>query len=85
MLGKKNTIADSLSRRPIQDSKNTLPEDDNLDDFIDVDVAELITYLVTSKEGVEPVRLLNDGYSEESEKIARYLSTLHMPPGIDRS
>ena len=85
MLGKKNIIANSLSRRPIQDSKSMLPEDDDLDDFIDVDIIELIIYPVTSKEGVEPVRLLNNSYSEELEKIARYLSTLYILPSIDRS
>lgn len=77
--GRKHTAADGLSRRPRTAS-------DDIDEQLEVDIDDWIDGQLNCVR-IAPVRMadddekvLEDGYSEESQKIASYLTTLHRPP-----
>jgi Integrase zinc binding domain len=85
----KYTAADGLSRRPrtasddIDDSFET-----DVEDFIDAELGALSITPIRSEE--EPnednkVSVLEEGYSEDSQRIAEYLTILRKPEGISRN
>ncbi|KAJ5963047.1 hypothetical protein N7481_001456 [Penicillium waksmanii] len=83
--GTSNGAADALSRRP--PTKEDLRERDqeqNIDDFVDAEVLHLhasccpVTIHVENP-GNPDANVLHEGYSAESEQIARYLTSLHRP------
>ena len=80
--GNKHTAADGLSRRPRTKSDDVDEEHEvDIDDFID---AELNAFSVAPV-AFEAEDLLADGYSEDSWRIARYLTTLRKPEGMNRA
>ena len=80
--GNKHTAADGLSRRPRTDSDDVDEEHEvDIDNFID---AELNAFSIAPVV-VEVEDLLEDGYSEDSWRIARYLATLRKPDGLNRA
>jgi hypothetical protein len=84
--GPKNGAADGLSRRPAtQRELHEQSQEMDVDDFVDAE----ITYLqascfparaVLSAEEAAALQPLHDGYSAESQDIARYLISLRRPP-----
>jgi hypothetical protein len=88
--GNKYTVVDGLSRRPYTESDNTNESVEvDIDDFIEAELNSLriIPLLVeeeqseghelTTDESNEPV--LDGEYSQESLRIAEYLTTLRKP------
>ncbi len=78
---KKNSAADGLSRRPAQEGELKDEPKEDLEDFIDWELGCIIyamnsTILRNEDPNVSP---LDDTYSEEYQKIARWLSTLRRP------
>ena len=90
MPGRKNTAADGLSRRPRTESDDVdeMCELD-IDEFVDAELGALsiapihADEIECEKTVVENV--LEDGYSEDSQRIAQYLTTLRRPEGMGRS
>ena len=82
--GKKHTAADGLSRRP-RGSSDDIDEahEENIDDFIDEQL-NCVRVCPVSVSEVEKELPLEESYSEESQRIARYLTTLTWPSGMDR-
>ena len=79
--GKKNSVADGLSRRPAQEGELKDKPKEDLEDFIDWELGCITcainsTILRNEDPNVSP---LDDTYSEEYQKIARWLSTLRRP------
>ena len=74
----KHTASDGLSRRsPITADKAKAEAKKDIDDFI---LAELNTFRVSL---YDPIPILADKYSDDSQKIATYLTTLRRPPEMD--
>ena len=76
VLNKKHTIADDLSQR-FRDFSNDINEihEENIDDFIDEQLNCVYVCFVNVSE-IEKKLLLKENYSEESQRIARYLTIL---------
>lgn len=77
--GKKNVVADALSRYPKPEGWTPPQEaEDSVEDFIE--------NLITNLESAPPARgrVLKSEYSEESEEIARFLTTMTTPKGMSR-
>jgi hypothetical protein len=80
--GSKHTAADGLSRRPRTESDNVDEANEvDIEDFIDAEINAFSVAPIV----VEGENLLEDGYSEESWRIARYLTTLKKPDGLSRA
>ena len=78
--GVKNSVADALSRKPPgpSDQREKAVEED-IDDWVDAQI-----YTIRIKEPAqEPKALLKEGYSEYSQAIAKYLTTLREPKHIE--
>jgi hypothetical protein len=78
--GTKHTAADGLSRKP--PSPNDLKEaaeEEDIDDWVDTQLGCVRVFPVSVAEEEQP-SILAPGYSEKSQKIAAYLSTLRKPP-----
>jgi hypothetical protein len=74
--GRKNAVADALSRKPPGLSDQTEKEQEgDIDDWVD---AQIFVNRVQIPATLEPVELA-EGYSEHSRAIARYLTTLREP------
>jgi hypothetical protein len=77
-------VADGLSRRPrtgpgdIDEAHET-----DTDDFIDVELGALSIAPIQVEESATADDILEDGYSKDSQRIARYLTTLRKPDGIN--
>jgi RNase H-like domain found in reverse transcriptase/Integrase zinc binding domain/Reverse transcriptase (RNA-dependent DNA polymerase) len=92
--GKRHTAADGLSRRPRTASDNIDEAHEvDIDDWIMADLnsvgvhpvlVEGQPFLRRSQEEPLSEAVLGEGYSEESNKIARYLTTLIRPMDLDR-
>ena len=82
--GKKHTAADGLSRRPRgpSDDIDEVHEKD-IDDFIDEQLNCVRVCPVSVNEAEEELPL-EGSYSEESQRIARYLTTLTWPNEMNR-
>ena len=82
--GTKHGAADGLSRRPRgpSDDQDDLDELD-IDDFIDAELNPIRVYPVTVGEDPD-VNVLDDSYSEQSQRIARYLATMVRPSEMSR-
>lgn len=87
--GVRNGAADSLSRRPptqqdIEDAEN----EQEIDDFIDADIDAIRTRVrvnpvhVATQEGNETAEVLQDGYSEASINITKFLEHGIRPEGL---
>jgi hypothetical protein len=80
----KHIAIDSLSRRPrieSDDIDNALETD--IKDFIDAELGALSIAPVRVEEPVcEKVSVLEDSYSEDSQRIAKYLTTLRKPENM---
>ena len=96
--GNKHTAADGLSRRPRTESDDIDEENEvDIDDFIDAEINAFRVAPITAddnesdpgsalSQGQDPdLELLEDGYSEESWRIAQYLTTLRRPDGLSRA
>jgi hypothetical protein len=82
MPGTKHTAADGLSRRPCTESDDIDEANEvDIDDFIDVELNAFSVAPVV----VEDADLLTDRYSEDSWRIARYLTTLQRLVGLNRT
>jgi hypothetical protein len=84
VLRTKHTTADGLSWRPCTelddiDEANKV----NIDDFIDAELNAFSVAPVTATEAEED--LLIDRYLEDSWRIAKYLTTLQRPVGLNRN
>ena len=79
--GRKHTAADGLSQRPptAADTAEAKAKKD-IDDFI---LAELNSLRVSPISLDEPAPILVNHYSDDSQKIATYLTTLRRPPEMD--
>jgi len=92
--GHKHTAADGLSRRPRTESDDIDEANEvDIDDFVE---AELNAFRLAPVRLVgnndanvandgPTADLLNDGYSDESWEIARFLTTLKKPQGMNRN
>ena len=81
--GRKHSGPDSLSRRPRTESDNIdEAHEEDIDDFIDRDLNSIRICPATLAAGTE--RILTEDYSDESEAIARFLTTLAKPETMDR-
>jgi len=74
--GKKNSLADGLSRRPPDGERPDEPTED-IEEFIDCELSTL-EYTASPVE-MEVDLPLENSYSEESQKIAKWLVTLRRP------
>jgi len=86
--GKKNAVADALSRK---ESGPTPNDDEDLDDWVDahLDCVQAFVQPVDLArdddiQGGEGLRPLDETYSVESQEIALWLVTLRRPPGMTR-
>ncbi|KAH7069662.1 hypothetical protein BKA63DRAFT_372293, partial [Paraphoma chrysanthemicola] len=73
--GKRNAVADALSRYP-------KPEGWTAPDEPEEDIEEFVESLIANMESPSPMaesRTLRLEYSDESEKIAKFLTTLKTP------
>jgi transposase InsO family protein len=80
--GSKNPVADALSRKPPGPSDQREKEDEqDIDDWID---AQIFVQSRPPKPRTvpEPAKVLSDGYSEHSQRIAEYLVTMAEPPHL---
>ena len=89
--GHKHTAADGLSRRPRTESDNLDEKNEvDIEEFLDTELAilSIAPIGVTPEDPAEasdfeiPVKILNKNYSEESQRIAKYLTTLRKPEGL---
>ena len=89
--GHKHTAADGLSRRPRTESDNLDEKNEvDIEEFLDTELAilSIVPIGVTPEDPAEasdfeiPVKILNENYSEESQRIAKYLTTLCKPEGL---
>jgi hypothetical protein len=84
MPGHKYTAADGLSRRPrieSDDIDDALETD--IEDFIDAELGALsIAPVRVEERASEEVSVLEDEYSGDSQRIAKYLTTLRKPENI---
>jgi hypothetical protein len=83
-------VADGLSRRPRTESDDIDKQnEEDIEDFLDTELAILsivpISVVPKNSEKSEkfrtPIRILNETYSEESQRIVKYLTTLQKPEG----
>jgi hypothetical protein len=82
--GNKHTAADGLSRRPRTESDDIDEANEvDIDDFIDAEINAFQVMPAIVEDQDED--LLESGYSEESWRIARYLTTLKKPDGMNRT
>jgi hypothetical protein len=82
VLGTKHTAADRLSQRPRTELDNIDKANEvDIDDFIDAELNAFSVAPVTEAEA----DLLIDGYSEDSWRIARYLTTLQRLVGLNKT
>ena len=75
---KKNSVADSLSQRPMQEEELKDEPKEDLEDFIDQELRYIIytINLIILRNKDLNVSPLNNTYSKEYQKIARQLLTL---------
>ena len=89
MPRRKHTAADGLSRRPRTASDDTDDSfEEDIEDFIDAELGALsIAPIRVEGELIEEdeVNVLEEGYSEGSQRIAEYLTTLRKPEGMSRA
>ena len=94
--GKKNGAADGLSRRPATEEELQEQEKErDVDEFIAAEISFLrvavspvetmVSVEIPTTGGNSSPRILDDSYSDESEQIARFLTTLCRPPEMSRS
>jgi ribonuclease HI len=94
--GNKHTAADGLSRRPRTGSDDIDEANEvDIDDFIDAEINAFRVASITvdeAEDDPESARkapanedLLEDGYSDKSWQIARYLTSLQRPEGLNRA
>lgn len=94
--GKKNGAADGLSRRPATEEELQEQEKErDVDEFIAAEISFLrvavspvetmVSVEIPIPGGNGSPRILDDSYSDESEQIARFLTTLCRPPEMSRS
>ena len=57
----------------------------DIDDFIDAEINAFQVMPVVAEHQDEDASLLEDGYSEESWQIARFLTSLKRPEGLSRA
>ena len=57
----------------------------DIEDFIDAELGALSIAPIQVEEDDAADGILEDGYSEESQRIARYLTMLHKPEGMSRA
>jgi hypothetical protein len=82
VLGTKHTTADGLSQRPCTESDNIDEANEvDINDFIDAELNAFSVAPVTEAKA----DLLTDGYSEDSWRIAKYLTTLQRLAGLNRT
>jgi hypothetical protein len=82
VLGTKHTAADGLSQRPCTESDNIDEANEvDIDNFIDAELNAFSVAPVTEAKA----DLLISRYSEDSWRIARYLTTLQRPVGLNRT
>ena len=85
--GRRHTAADGLSRRPRTESDDIdeLYETD-IEDFIDVELGTLSIATIQAEDCNQVIEgnILEGGHSEDSQKIAQYLTTLKRPKGMGR-
>jgi transposase InsO family protein len=79
--GKKNIVADALSR---QTGFSTVEEDTTLDEFVDNELS-CIRIKPIRVQAIETVRhrVLDETYTDEHEEYAHWLTTLHRPEHLD--
>jgi hypothetical protein len=83
--GTSNSAADALSRRPpTKEDLHERDQEQNIDDFVDTEVLFLRASCCPVSANAEipgdpAVDVLHEGYSSESEQMARYLTTLRRP------
>lgn len=89
--GKRNGAADGLSRRPAtQEELQDQAMEPDIDDFIAAEVSYLrvavnpVETELSAENNPEDDRVLDDSYSDESEQIAKYLTTLRRPAEMSR-
>jgi ABC-type sulfate transport system substrate-binding protein len=89
--GRKYTAADGLLRHPRTESNNIDEQnEEDIKDFLDTELAILsispISVVSENSEKSEDfktsIKILNETYSEESQYIANYLTTLRKPEGL---
>ena len=73
--GQKNGAADGLSRRPPDPGELRDEPDEDIEDFIDAEIGSIQVAPLEMSEDLP----LEDSYSEDSQRIARYLTTLLRP------
>jgi hypothetical protein len=79
--GTKHTAADGLSRRPRTASDDIdEAEEVDIDEFVQDELENAAAFPVST----EVLRVLENGYSTESEEIALFLTTLTRPPQLSR-
>jgi hypothetical protein len=87
--GTKHTAADGLSRRPAtQEEELAQRNEQDIDDFVQGQIGCImarVNPVSSNAPETEIPRILDDSYSDESERIATYLSTLQRPPELSRS
>ena len=89
MPGKKHIVADRLSQRLQTESDNIDKQYKvDIEDFVNTELGALLITPVQadldSKEVEEPKGILEDRYSEDSQKIALFLTTLKKPSKISQ-
>lgn len=79
--GKKNVVADALSRYPKPEGWDQPDEtEDDLEDFIENLISNIETPAAKA-----PERVLNQEYSEDSERIAKFLTTGRAPRSVPQN
>ena len=85
--GTKHLAADALSRRPATDQElEAQRHNPDIDDFVQASIGNIQARVspIDVDQDVTPPRILHESYSDESEQLALYLSTLQRPRGISK-
>ncbi|KAK5788043.1 hypothetical protein VI817_010539 [Penicillium citrinum] len=81
--GNRHTAADALSRRPAtEEDLYECEKESDIDNFVTAEIGCLRVGLCPFEADSEGNRVLDASYSNESEQIAKFLTTLRRPDGI---
>ena len=86
VAGRKHTAADGLSRRPhTEEEIRAEQQEQDIDDFIDAELNSLRACPISVNSAEVPdEKVLKAGYSDKSERIAAFLTSLQKPVGLNR-
>ena len=85
--GTKHLATDALSQRPATDQELEAQwHNPDIDDFVQASIGNIQARVspIDVDQDVNPPQILHESYSDESEQLALYLSTLQRPRGISK-